>query len=138
MAIYAVGSMYGSNNEKLPEFISRKQAFVGYSSNDAPGLHVLLNQISLGDIIFVKSFSPKAGLYIKAVGIVRKTGLFPCPEMGHGISVDWRWHTVGENTPVKMGKLDDRMDNMRGGTIYQEFNPTVAKEVISRLLGDIQ
>jgi len=136
MAVYAIGSMYGSQNEKLPVFIEKNQAFVGYAEHDAPGLHVILKQVSASDIVIVKSFSPKAGLYIKAVGIVRYQGVFPHPEMGSGISVDWRWHTLGDNEPIKMGKLNDRMDNMRSGTIYQEYNPRVISTALSLLLGE--
>ena len=123
--IYGIGSMYGSTDEKLPEFVSRKVACIGWPKTEASSLHQLLTQIGVGDIIFVKSYPPSHGLYVKAVGIVNSPELYTFPDLGTGRGVRWVWVADENIEPVHLGRMNDRYDNFRGGSLYQELGVTL-------------
>ena len=70
MAIYGIGAKYGSTEDKLPDFINKGFAFIGFENHaDAPAVHEAFDSLQIGDILYVKSY-PKSGLHIKAVGFV--------------------------------------------------------------------
>lgn len=140
MSIFGMGSMYGSTEEKLPEFISKGHAFIGYTPEEAPALHQILKSIKISDIVFIKSFNGAHGLFIKAVGIVTGNEVLkdPYSGLGYGVPVKWIW-VCSENDPQKkLGKLEDKMDNMRGGTLYEEFGPEVQKVVLDLLFSKLK
>ena len=63
-----------------------------YDKADAPVYHALLRRISNGDVIYLKSFTPQAGLTIKAVGIVTDDTVYEPPgDLGSGVKVRWTW-----------------------------------------------
>lgn len=129
--IYGIGSMYDSTEEQLDNFVSRKMICVGWEKSEAPGLHQLFAQIGVGDIVFVKSHPPSQGLYIKAVGIIDSADVYPLPDKTTGRSIIWSW--VGKK-PHRLGRINDRYDHFRGGTLYQELGPRVQSAVIDLLL----
>lgn len=131
--IYAIGSMYGSTDEMLPDFLSRKVACIGWPKTEASALHQMLGQIGVGDIVFVKSHPAAHGLYIKAVGIVDSPEVYSFPDLGTGRSVRWVWSFKEENGPLRLGRQNDRYDNFRMGSLYQEFGPAVQAAVIDLL-----
>ncbi len=129
---YGIGSMYGSTDDKLPEFLSRNLACIGWPRDEAPAIHQLLGQIAVGDIVFVKSFPPQHGLYIKAVGIVDSSEVYTSRDLGSGRSVQWVWvHNVD---PAHLGRLNDHYDQFRAGSLYQELGPQVQAAVIDLLV----
>lgn len=130
--IYGFGSMYGSTEEKLPDFLSRKLACIGWPKEEAGALHQMLAQIAVGDIVFVKAHPPAHGLYIKAVGVVDSAEIYTSRDLGAGRSVQWVWHCNGQ--PLQLGRQNDRYDNFRGGTLYQELGPDVQAAVIDLLV----
>lgn len=139
MAIYGIGSKYGSTDEKLPEFINRGFAFIGYNEADAPAIFNAFKATKVGDIIFVKSSSAH-GLYIKAVGVIIGGDLIkdPFSGLGWGKKVKWVWHQKLDPNKegienIKMGKVHDGMTNMRMGTFYEEFGPEVQEKVLELL-----
>jgi hypothetical protein len=71
MAIFGIGAFW-SGNDMTETFIRDRMACVGWDEASAPTLHAIVRQLRVGDLIFIKSFNPRAGLAIKAVGIVRK------------------------------------------------------------------
>lgn len=128
--IYGIGSMYGSTDEKLPQFLDQNVACVGWPRDEAPALHQLLAQISVGDIIYIKSHPPRHGLFVKAVGIVDSPEIFRVPNgLGDGRSVQWIWNApIG--SPYSFGQVNDRYNNFRTGTLYQELGPTVQSLIV--------
>lgn len=133
--IYGIGSVFDSTEEKLPQFVTSNVACVGWDRNDAPGLHQLLGKIGVGDIIFVKAYPPSSGLYIKAVGIVNSPDIFNVPNLGYGRSVSWIWSALDGREPIHLGPVNDRYDNMRRGTLYEELGPVVQQRVLDVVLG---
>lgn len=132
MAVYGIGSSY-DNNEKMQDFVKAQAACIGWDPETAPTYHSLLQSMSPGDLIFLKSFPVSHGLYIKAVGIVRSYPINTYEELGWGRDVAWLWVADDKDQYVKLGRQDDKYDQMRGGTIYQEHNPQVILKVIDKI-----
>lgn len=141
MAIYGIGSCFGASEEKLSDFINTGHAFVGWSENDAPAIVQSFKSLKPGDIVYVKSNSPRSGLYIKAVGVVTGREAFKdnINNLGWGRKVRWAWwskldpNKEGLN-PVKLGKIHDGATNMRTGTFYEEFGPEIQEKVLDLLI----
>ena len=131
--IYGIGSMYGSD-EMVPEFIRQRVACIGWPKTEAPGLHQMLRQMTVGDIIFIKAHPPSHGLYLKAVGVVDSPDTYESRDLGVGRYVRWVWHVTASVEAVHLGRLNDRYDHMRGGTLYPEFGPAVQEAVINILV----
>jgi hypothetical protein len=130
MAVYGIGAMYGGTDDKSEEFVKREVAAIGSHPERAPGLHAQLAQIKAGDLMFIKSYAPQVGLWIKAVGIVTAPGVRRDDDLRWCIGVRWTWS--GE---LKLGEIGDRCDLVRRGPLYEEFNPEVIRRVIDLLLG---
>jgi hypothetical protein len=127
MAIFGIGARY--EEDVTEQFVSAGVACVGWSETDAPPAHAILRQLRTGDLIFIKSFTPQAGLTIKAVGIVTDGKVREVPNLGAGVPVRWVWR--GEE---RIGKLEDKWP-VRSVTIYEEHHPEVQARVIDLLLG---
>ena len=132
--IYGIGSVYNSTEEQLSHFVSSGVACIGWPREEAPALHQLLSRIAVGDLVFVKSYPPSSGLYVKAVGVVTSAELFNVPGLGFGRSVSWVWSALDGREPVHLGRIKDRYDNMRHGTLYEELGPIVQQRVLDILL----
>ena len=127
MAIFGIGAHYDVG-DVTEQFISGGLACVGWSEQDAPPVHAILRQVRTGDIIFIKSFRPQAGLSIKAIGIVMQGKVGDVKSLGSCVPVRWVW-TGNEH----IGKLNDKWP-VRSVTIYEEHNPTVQAKVLDLLL----
>jgi hypothetical protein len=135
MAIYGIGAVY-DGKDMTDAFVQAGAAAIGWNDDDAPYAHQLFRRITVGDIIYIKSYPPKYGLHIKAVGMVTE----PCDpdreadELGHRrISVDWRWYHGPAHTHA-IGTMSDKADFMRRGSLYEELNPKLQKLITDLLL----
>lgn len=126
MAIFGIGALYDTDVTK--DFLSRSVACVGWNKRDAPPAHAILRQIRTGDLIFIKSWNPRSGLIVKAVGIVTEGRVRPVRNLGSGVPVQWVW--AGE---VRIGKLKDKWP-VRTVTLYEEQHPSVQSRIIALLL----
>lgn len=131
MAIYGIGANYDGVGSVLEEFQTKGLACIGWLPEEAPTLHKILEQIDIGDIIFIKSYPPSDGLIIKLVGITIDDQILEDNSLGRGIKVKWVWEGKEE-----LGKIDDKY-NVRMNTIYQEHNSMILKRVIELLLSKI-
>lgn len=132
---YAFGSNYSGSEEKMSDFVSNEVACIGWNPTEAQPLHQLMSSINPGDIIFLKSYPPQAGLYIKAIGIAYDTETtFNIPNLGFGKKVKWLWSAENESEYIKMGHLRDKYDNMRNGSIYIECSSIVQKVIIDKIV----
>lgn len=139
MAIWGMGAFY--EEDVSAQFIENGVAFVGWDKKEAPVLHNMLDHIRVGDIIYLKSFTPKnKKLTIKAIGIVTnaqrevqdlrlKDRLYP---IGKGVTVAWK-------TPADFREsieVTERMfkNNVFNNTLYQEYNDEVIDLIFKQLL----
>ncbi|WP_374944967.1 hypothetical protein [Sphingomonas sp.] len=133
MSIIGIGAMYGGTQDVSADFVERGVAAIGFEPVNAPFTHSQMATLKVGDMIFIKSYPPHLGLYIKAVGVVIDAVIKPIEGLGYGVDVRWAWHDI--NNPVVLGKMDDRGDHVRRGTFYEEVGPAVQAVVIDLLLG---
>lgn len=132
MAVYGIGAMYGGTDDQTENFITMGVACVGWARDEAPAVHAQMSSIKSGDVLFIKSFAPSAGLHIKAVGIVTDADFRKITDkLGYGVSV--RWTRVPPDQ-VAVGALEDRSDYMRRGSLYEEFNPRIVSKVLDVLV----
>lgn len=162
MSIYGFGASYGGVEDVTSYFLQLGVACSGWDPStapsasasphdgDAPFIEATLRSIRVGDIAFIKSFSPGAGLRIKGVGLVNDsrpheidTGAgYPVDQiwptetrLGTGVKVRWTWPDVQDGSIYwHLPQLTDRGTNMRTGTIYEEYGPQVAAVVMELLL----
>lgn len=80
-------------------------------------------RIGVEDTIFIKHYTPQAGLIVKAVGIVR-SNFASEDSKGICIPVEWVWR--GEKF---LEQLDEEQVHCLD-PIYEEFNILVQKEII--------
>lgn len=164
MSIHAFGATY-EGVDVSPTFLQLGVACSGWRPSspptasgslfdgEAPFIEAAMRAIKAGDIAVIKSFSPGSGLRIKGVGIVtdaRPHDVSPAngypvgalhpgwPGMGIGVKVRWTWPDVQDGSVHwKMGTVSDRGGHVRTGTIYEEYGPEVAEQVIELLLDPI-
>jgi hypothetical protein len=132
MAVLGIGATYEGIHDQTSNFINMGVACVGWSPTDAPALHAQMAAIKTGDVIFIKSFAPSAGLHVKAVGVVTDASFRKITDaLGWGVSV--RWVSMPEGR-IAIGAVEDHSDYVRRGTLYEEFNPSVIKQVLDVLV----
>jgi hypothetical protein len=132
MAVYGIGAMYGGTDDQTDNFIKMGVACVGWAPNDAPAAHAQMASVKAGDVFFIKSYAPNAGLHIKAVGIVTDATFRKITDtLGWGVSVRWVDMPGGR---IAVGPVEDHSDYMRRGTLYEEFNQNIIKRVLDALV----
>lgn len=136
MAVYGFGAAYGGSDDMTSAFVEAGGAFVGWSSDEAQSAHAILRQIEVGDLVFLKSFPPSMGLIVKAAGIVTETAepLIVRDIPGVGVKVNWTFYGIRDGGTKLLGKIGDKADFMRGGTLYREYNPDVQRRIIQLVL----
>lgn len=131
MAVYGMGSLFGGTNEQLSNFINEGFVCIGWKNTDKPELYEVLNNIKIGDIIYIKAlFVCSKTMKIKAVGIV--TSKVKRENTHHGyedceneISIKWL------NTDInKIINVEDSDLNKRKGSLFIETNPEYIKNII--------
>ncbi len=126
MAIFGIGAYY--DYDVTDDFLKHGYACVGWKVKEAPPAHSILRHLRTGDIIFIKTYTPKDGLTIKAVGIVKEGKVSDINSFGSCVPVQWVWQ--GDE---KVGLLNDKWP-VRTVAIFEEHHPEVQNRVISLLL----
>lgn len=136
MAIYGIGAMYGGTEDMTEVFLKKNGAYLGWSAVEAPFAHAMLRRITIGDLIFIKSYPPTVGLQIKAAGVVTDAAEnLPDVDIGTRIGVEWLWKAEPLTKPLVISRMDDKADFMRRGSLYEELNPQLQRRIVSLILG---
>jgi len=121
MAVYGVGAYY--NVDVTRDFIENKCFCIGYGKSDATTLYEMLRRAKVGDIIYIKAFTPKAKnrLTVKAIGFITGQAIkeFKFEDgdsMGYGRYVRW---VKDYSDDVRYVDLDD---NDRVNNVYCLYN----------------
>ena len=134
MAIYGFGAYY-EGVDVTERFLQQGGAYLGWSHADAIFFHEILSRIAIGDLVFIKSFTPVHGLHVKAVGLVVEPANARAldADLGSSVGVQWVWGAPLD-VPLVIGRLDDRGDQVRTGALYEEMNPEVRRRLVGLLL----
>lgn len=162
MSIYGFGASYGGTEDVTSYFLQQGVACSGWKPSaapsatasphdgEAPFIEATLRSVRVGDLAFIKSFSPGAGLRIKGVGLVTDSrpheidvpAGYPVDQiwpgeirLGTGVKVRWTWPDLRNGSVFwHLPQVNDRGTNMRTGTIYEEHGPEVAALLMELLL----
>lgn len=128
--VFGVGATYDDGSiDQFSSFINHNIICVGWDETTAPAFHAMLAGMSVGDVVFIKSFSPKVGLYIKAIGVVASSSVISTP-FGKARRVLWKHVAKTKDDWLKFGRMYDKYDFMRGGTLYPEYNPDIVRKIL--------
>ena len=133
MAIYGIGAYYGGDRGDVSgDFITAEIAGVGWDSQEAPELHNFVRSLKVGDIIYIKAFSPSSSdLVVRGIGLIRDDVLVDSSSSNGlvqaGRNIDWKF-----TNEFRIPKPAER-NNVRANTLYEEFHPDVTSAIISRL-----
>lgn len=134
MAVWGIGANLGGSVDISNDFVNRKIAYLGYKKEDAPVFYEMLKEISLGDIVYIKSL-PIGGsnLHIKNVGIVTRELSDVVQYIDGGTKND----TLGVKWfDLQMDLYIDECDKKytaRSTSIYREYSSFVIKEILNRM-----
>jgi len=134
--IYCLGARYGGE-WMVNKFVDAGVACVGWKEEDAPAIYKQLRSIQIGDIIALKAFGASSEtVTIMAVGVVTDDDVRRVTaDLGYGIEVDWVKHDSDEEGWTMNPKAShDKHRNCRVGTLYQEFNPIIQRDIIDLML----
>lgn len=107
MSVYGMGSLFCGTEEQLDNFVNEGFVCIGWKKEDKPELYAILNNIKIGDIIYIKALplSSKT-MRIKAVGIVT-TALktenthHGYEECGNEIGIKWLKSNINKSIKIK-------------------------------------
>lgn len=142
MAIFGVGSKW-ENKELKNQFFTEKKFILGWNEQSAEDLYAFIAALKVGDILYIKANRPGSrGIRVKGVGVVTKNliGCITSGEYGELSISDWKslfvrveWVHQKEFSII-IPKDEGKLTNVRAATIYEEYLPSVQKEIISKIL----
>lgn len=132
MSVYGMGSLFCGTEEQLDNFVKEGFVCIGWKKEDKPELYAILNNIKIGDIIYIKAlpFNSKT-MRIKAVGIVTTALKNENTHQGYEkceneIGVKWLKSNINKSINV-----DDSNINKRKGSLFIETNTDYIDKIIS-------
>jgi hypothetical protein len=127
MAIYAVGANY--DGDVSDDFIANNIAGPGWSVSDAPELHQFIRSLKVGDIVYIKSFSPSSpDIIVKAIGVIIDDQVVTTSKVvSAGRNIKW---VVKDS--FRIPKPSEKL-NVRLNTMYEEFHPSVQSQILAKL-----
>lgn len=141
MAIYGCGATY-NGEDMSSSFIEEGCICVGYTNTQAPAIFEILRRAKIGDIIYLKSFTPRGSqLKIKAVGIFdcveeenNLNSLIEYPNLGFGRKV--KWFTPSEPVVISLSEREFTY-NVYNNTLYEEYSETIMQDVLRILFSGL-
>lgn len=130
--IYGIGANFAGIDVSM-NFLQSGVAGVGWDQTDAPDLHLYIDSIKKGDIIYIKSCNFGSDIRVKGIGIVTDNTSVGTVSIGgphrihKGKRVEWL-NTKKFTIPIPYGK-----NNTRSNSVYREFHPDVIKEILKRI-----
>lgn len=126
MAIYGIGANHVGDVSQV--FLTRNLIFIGWGVNDAPELYQYMRALRVGDIVYIKAYSPRSRyIVIKGIGIVTEADPITVNNTDDGRHVKWV-----DASSFHIPKPKEK-NNVRNNTIYEEFHPEVQREILERI-----
>jgi len=136
MAIFGVGAFYDGTEDVSGSFIQNNIIGVGWDMQYAPELHQFINALKVGDIVYIKSYSPSSpDIIIKAIGIITDSIIRLPSDSNDLVSCgrNVRWIDTDE---FRIRKPQEK-NNVRANTMYEEYHPDVQRVLIERITNRI-
>lgn len=135
MAVWGIGAYYNDSKvkDKAQDFLRNNFAYIGWKEPEAPAIYQMLRSIKVGDMIYIKSFSPKTKtLHIKALGIVIDNKLQYSEDLGTGVAVKWK----DEFTEVIEISITPEMyrNNIYNNSLYEEYDKRIIQKLIEEIM----
>jgi hypothetical protein len=130
MAIFGIGAYY--EEDVSQDFIKANLVGVGWAANDAPELHQFMRALKVGDIVYIKAFSPSSpDIIVKAIGIIINDEIRTPANSNDLVSCgrNVRWFQTRE---LRIPKPPEK-NNVRANTLYEEFHPTVQSVILQQI-----
>jgi len=138
MSVFGVGAYYDEDVTK--DFIEKKCFCIGYEKNVATTLYEMLRRAKIGDIVYIKSFSPRAKdkITVKAIGFItgrniREFYFKNGNSMGYGRYVKWVRDFSDYWKEIKLSK-NDSVNNVYNNTMYEEYSSRIIKEILNLII----
>lgn len=133
MAVWGIGAYFPEREGDITkQCLKEEVAVIGFSKEEKPKYFEMLQSIEVGDLIFIKSrFMLNQPLRIKAVGVVKSSGIETIPNVYNAKGIKVRWIKDFSDAPMQIEKGREQDGDTR--TIYQEKNETVIKQIIEML-----
>ena len=128
MAIFGIGAYYGEDVSQA--FIEANLVGVGHGLDDAPELHQFIRTLKVGDVVYIKSFSPgSSNIFIRGIGVIIDDKEAIDEEIvSCGRNVKWV-----DTQEFHIPKPSNEKLNVRLNTMYEEFHPEVQRMILERL-----
>lgn len=132
MAIFGIGANF--NNQDVSDvFISYSFIGIGWDIEFAPDLHEFIKSLKVGDIIYIKSFSPSSpNIKIKGIGLISNSEILNEETSDENL-------TIGRNVlwcckeEFELQKPNGK-NNVMNNSIYEEFNPKMQAVILEKIL----
>lgn len=138
MAIYGIGAYYDVDVTK--DFLKNNCLCIGYGKGQATSLYEMLSRAKIGDIIYIKSFTPrnKDVLYVKAIGILTGSNIEEfyydnMNSMGYGREVKWLKDFSNQFATINLS-AEDKVNNVYSNTMYEEYSVSIFKQLLNLLI----
>lgn len=147
MAIFGAGSNWDGTEVKQ-QFFEESKFVVGWNEAHSKDLYEAVSQLKVGDIIYLKSVSPRyiRHIEVKGLGIVTKS-FIQCLQSGEFGDVDisdWnalfvKVHWIRKTKfTIEIPESEGKLTNVRPATFYEEYLPHVQEKIIGALVGTVE
>ncbi len=126
MPIFGIGANY--DKDVSGDFVKKNVAGVGHTKKAAPEVHQFIKSLKVGDIVYLKSASPKSKfITVKAIGVVADDSIIQNSLVEAGRKMRWLC-----NKRFQIPKPAEK-NNVRNNTMYEEFHPAVQEQILNNL-----
>ena len=128
MAIFGIGAFFEKDVSQA--FIKKNLVGIGHSVEGAPELHQFMRTLKVGDIVYIKSFSPRSRhILVKEIGvIIDDKAVIEKNIVSCGRHVRWV-----STEKFSIPKPTNEKNNVRNNSMYEEFHPEVQDRILKRL-----
>lgn len=126
-----MSAVFGISSPGAENFLNRGFVCLDKASEKEKEMLDTFRSIRAEDVIFIKDFSPQAGLQVKAAGVALSSYV---TEDGEEVCIPVEWVWRGK----KLIEDFDEKCSRCGDPFYEEHNITVQREIIDLMPGRLQ
>ena len=126
MAIFGIGASF-DKEDVSQAFIKANIVGVGHGVKYAPELHQFIRTLKVGDVVYIKSFSPKSRyIFVRGIGVVTDDKEVRNRIVSCGRNVKWV-----DTQEFRIPKPVEA-NNVRNNSLYEEFHPAVQHSILEK------